>query len=71
MNSNQYLKHLYINKTQVETEDIKILNNHPSLEKVFAFDTPISEAEISEKFNFYLEIGKYTLPALPTDTIEY
>jgi uncharacterized membrane protein len=71
MNSNQYLKHLYINKTQVETEDIKILNNHPSLEKVFAFDTPISEAEISEKFNFYLEIGNYTLPALPTDTIEY
>ncbi|MEN2283193.1 c-type cytochrome domain-containing protein [Algoriphagus sp. SE2] len=71
LNSNQYLKHLYINKTQVETDGIKILNNHPSLEKIFAFDTPISEAEIQENFSFYLEIGKYKLPALPTDTIEY
>jgi len=71
LNSNQYLKHLYINKTQIATDGIRVLNNHPSLEKIFAFDTPISEAEIQENFSFYLEIGKYKLPALPTDTIEY
>lgn len=71
LNSNQNLKHLYINKTQIDTDGIKVLNNHSSLEKVYAFDTPISEAEIQENFSFYLEIGKYKLPALPTDTIVY
>ncbi|WP_296704521.1 c-type cytochrome domain-containing protein [Algoriphagus sp.] len=71
LNSLKHLKHLYINKTQIETDGIKSLDNHPSLEKVFAYDTPISEAEMKENFSFYLEIGNYKLPALPTDTIEY
>ena len=71
LNSNPYLKHLYINKTQVDANAIKDLNNHPSLEKVFAFDTPISESDRQENLSFYLEIGNYKLPPLPSDTIEY
>ncbi|MBN3583684.1 hypothetical protein JYB64_14890 [Algoriphagus aestuarii] len=71
LNSNKNLKHLYLNKTRVDLPSIQVLNEHPILEKVFAFDTPLANNETKEKFNFILEIGKYQLPALPTDTIVY
>ena len=71
LEANKQLKHLYLNKTKIDIGRIGSLNNHPSLEKVFAFDTPAAETENPGKFNFYLEIGKYQLPALPTDTIVY
>ena len=71
LNENKNLKHLYLNKTKVDLPSIQALKEHPLLEKVFAFDTPLAEKEVSEKFKFILETGNYELPALPTDTIVY
>ncbi|EAZ80167.1 c-type cytochrome domain-containing protein [Algoriphagus machipongonensis] len=71
LKENTHLKNLFLNKTKVTLEEIKSLEGHPGLEKVFAFDTPASESDFQQKFNFYLGIKKYELPPLPTDTIVY
>jgi hypothetical protein len=68
---NENLKNLYLNKTQVTLELLESLQDHPSLEKVFAFDTPAAENNNSKEFSFHLEKGNYLLPKLPTDTIVF
>jgi hypothetical protein len=65
------LKLLYLNATQVDLEKLSSLNQHPSLQKVFAFQTPTGESPSMMKFSFELETGKYSLPKIPTDTLVY
>ncbi|SFT87506.1 Uncharacterized membrane protein [Algoriphagus locisalis] len=68
---NKTLKLLYINNTQVTREKLSVLDGHPMLEKVFAFESPAADSGSSAQFSFYLETGDFTLPPLPTDTIVY
>jgi uncharacterized membrane protein len=68
------LKLIYLNQTAVNLSQIQSLSSSTSLEKVFAFDTPASlEIQTSDKLGltFLLEVGNYSLPKLPTDTIVY
>jgi uncharacterized membrane protein len=65
------LKLLYLNSTQLSLENLSAINQHPSLQKVFAFQTPAGESEKPEKFSFELETGNYSLPKIPADTIVY
>lgn len=69
--ANTNLKLLYINETQVDFDKLAKLDNHPSLEKVFAFRTPAAASDNSPQFSFQLETGNISLPPLPTDTIVY
>ena len=68
---NKNLKLLYINDTQVTIDKLSVLEGHPALEKVFAFESPVADAGSSSQFSFYLETGNLSLPPLPTDTIVY
>ena len=68
---NKNLKLLYINATQVTIDKLSVLEGHPALEKVFAFESPVADAGSSSQFSFYLETGSLSLPPLPTDTIVY
>lgn len=68
---NKNLKLLYINDTQVTLDQLSALNNHPTLEKVFAFESPVADNGSPSQFSFYLETGSLSLPPLPTDTIVY
>jgi hypothetical protein len=65
------LKLLYLNATGVGLEKLSTLDQHPSLEKVFAFQTPAGESPSKMKFSFELETGNYSLPKIPTDTLVY
>jgi len=65
------LKLLYLNATHVDLTKLSSLNQHPSLQKVFAFQTPAGESPSTMKFSFELEIGNYFLPKIPTDTLVY
>lgn len=65
------LKLLYLNSTQISLENLSGINMHPSLQKVFAFQTPAGKSEIPGKFSFELETGNYYLPKIPADTIVY
>jgi len=64
------LKLLYLNYTEVVSEDLKSLDGHPSLEKVFVFNSPAAHQN-ALKFSFQLETGEYLLPKLDSDTIVY
>ncbi len=65
------LKLLYLNSTQLSIENLSQITMHPSLQKVFAFQTPAGESENPGKFSFELETGNYSLPKIPADTIVY
>lgn len=65
------LKILYLNSTQTSMENLSALNQHSSLQKVFAYQTPAGESQNPGKFSFQLEIGNYSLPKIPADTIIY
>ncbi len=65
------LKMLYLNSTLTNLENLSLLNLHPSLQKVFAFQTPVGESQNTGKFSFQLETGNYSLPKIPADTIVY
>lgn len=65
------LKLLYLNGTGVGMEKLSTLDQHLSLEKVFAFQTPAGESPSQMKFSFILETGNYSLPKVPTDTLVY
>lgn len=68
---NKNLKLLYINDTQVTVDKLSVLEGHPALEKVFAFESPVADNGSPSQFSFYLETGRLSLPPLPTDTIVY
>lgn len=68
---NKHLKLLYLNGTSVTQSQLAGLNDHPTLEKVFGYDTPASSEPRSDQFSFYLESGNYSIPALASDTIVY
>ncbi len=65
------LKMLYLNSTLTNLENLSALNQHPSLQKVFAYQTPAGESKTPGKFSFQLETGNYSLPKIPADTIVY
>jgi len=65
------LKLLYINETSVSYEELALLDGHPTLEKVFAFDTIAANSGSASQFSFELETGNISLPPLATDTIVY
>ena len=65
------LKMLYLNSTQLSLENLSAINQHPSLQKVFAFQTPAGKSKNPGKFSFELETGNYSLPKIPADTIVY
>ncbi len=65
------LKLLYLNLTQLSFENLSGINMHPSLQKVFAFQTPAAASQNPGKFSFELETGNYSLPKIPADTIVY
>lgn len=65
------LKLLYLNSTQTSIENLSALNQHPNLQKVFAYQTPAGQSSNPGKLSFQLEIGNYTLPKIPADTIVY
>ena len=64
------LKLLYLNYTEVTATNLAGLEGHPSLEKVFVFNTPAA-IQTDLKFSFEVESGAYLLPKLDSDTIVY
>ncbi|PZX55644.1 c-type cytochrome domain-containing protein [Algoriphagus chordae] len=68
---NKNLKLLYFNDTNVSFDKLGALDGHPTLEKVFAFETPAADSGSSSQFTFHLETGNLSLPVLATDTIVY
>lgn len=65
------LKILYLNSTKISLENLSGLNQHPGLQKIFAFQTPAGDSVNPGKFSFQLETGNYSLPKIPADTIVY
>jgi uncharacterized membrane protein len=65
------LKMLYLNSTPTNLENLSALNLHPSLQKVFAYQSPAGESQNPGKFSFQLQTGNYSLPKIPADTIVY
>lgn len=65
------LKLLYLNTTQVSARNLSTLDQHPSLQKIFAFQTPLAMNPTDRKFSFHLETGSYSLPKIPADTLVY
>ena len=71
LQASKNLKLIYLNATLVDLAKLSSLNQHPSLQKVFAFQTPAGESPNKMKFSFELETGNYSLPKIPTDTLVY
>ncbi|MDR7131737.1 putative membrane protein [Algoriphagus sp. 4150] len=71
LTENKSLKLLYINNTKVPLDKLTPLDGHPTLEKVFAFETPAADSASSPQFSFHLEAGSLSLPPLASDTIVY
>jgi predicted CXXCH cytochrome family protein len=74
LKNNSHLNQIHLTKSQVRLENLLKLDYHPSLQKVFAYDTPLNENVSLEKLNklsFKVELGNFELPSLPTDTIKY
>lgn len=69
--NNKNLKLLYLNQTSVSFDKLALLDAHPTLENVYAFDTPAADSGSSSQFSFRLETGNISLPPLATDTIVY
>jgi uncharacterized membrane protein len=68
---NKNLKLLYLNQTSVSYEKLGLLDGHPTLENVFAYDTPAADSGSNSQFSFRLETGGLSLPSLASDTIVY
>ncbi len=71
LTENKTLKLLYLNQTSVSFEKLALLDGHPSLENVYAFDTPAADSGSSSQFSFRLETAGFSLPPLASDTIVY
>ncbi|MEB2782221.1 c-type cytochrome domain-containing protein [Algoriphagus sp. C2-6-M1] len=71
LTENKNLKLLYITNTRVTFDKFASLDGHPTLEKVFAFETPAADSGSSSQFSFHLETGNLSLPPLASDTIVY
>jgi hypothetical protein len=56
----------------VNLDNLKLLNKHPRLEKVFAYKTPAAtEIEHKVELTFEVMFGNFELPILPTDSITF
>ena len=71
LSANSHLKWLYLNGTSIQPTQLDKLLQIPKLEKVFAFETPLSQEAITKKYPFSLETGGFQLPKIPSDTIVY
>lgn len=63
------LKFLYLNGLEISIEQLAALQEHQSLEKVYFFNS--TSEPIPAGLSFKIERGNYSLPPIPTDTIDY
>jgi predicted CXXCH cytochrome family protein len=74
LKENAHLIQLHLTKSQVNGNNLWKLDSHPSLQKVFAYDTPSANeinSDIIKKLSFRVELGNFELPSLPTDKVKY
>lgn len=68
----KHLNQIHLTETEVSLDNLKLLNEHPRLEKVFAYKTPAAEgSKDNVAFNFEVMFGNFELPVLPTDTVTF
>ena len=68
----KHLNQLHLTETEVNLDNLKLLNKHPRLEKVFAYKTPAAtENEHKVELTFEMMFGNFELPILPTDSITF
>lgn len=74
LKGNTHLIQLHLTKSMVNRDNLGKLDSHPSLQKVFAYETPLAK-EINvqklKELSFKVELGNFELPSLPTDQIKY
>jgi uncharacterized membrane protein len=74
LKGNTHLIQLHLTKSMVNGDNLEKLDSHPSLLKVFAFETPLAKETNTEKLkelSFKVELGNFELPSLPTDKVKY
>ncbi|MCR9017197.1 c-type cytochrome domain-containing protein [Aquiflexum gelatinilyticum] len=74
LEENTRLIQLHLTKSMVSGDNLEKLNSHPSLQKVFAFETPLAKeinVEKLKELSFKVELGNFELPSLPTDQVKY
>ncbi|MCH6236602.1 c-type cytochrome domain-containing protein [Cognataquiflexum rubidum] len=74
LKGNTHLIQLHLTKSMVSGDNLEKLDPHPSLQKVFAFETPLAKEINVEKLkvlSFKVELGNFELPSLPTDQVKY
>ncbi|WP_373522971.1 c-type cytochrome domain-containing protein [Aquiflexum sp.] len=68
----KHLNQLHLTESEVNLLNLKLLNEHPKLKKVFAYKTPAAlENGQQQEFTFEVMFGNFKLPVLPTDSITY
>jgi uncharacterized membrane protein len=68
----KHLNQIHLTETEVSSDNLKLLNEHPRLEKVFAYKTPAAGGNKDNvAFNFEVMFGNFELPILPTDTVTF
>jgi hypothetical protein len=74
LKGNTHLIQLHLTKSMVNGDNLGKLDSHPSLQKVFAYETPLAKEINVEKYkelSFKVELGNFELPSLPTDQVKY
>lgn len=66
----RHLNQIHLTESEVSWDNLKSLNHHPKLEKVFAYQTPAAkESPKINEFTFEVIFGNFELPVLPSDSI--
>ena len=74
LKGNTHLIQLHLTKSMVNGDNLGKLDSHPSLQKVFAYETPLAKeinVEKLKELSFKVELGNFELPSLPTDQVKY
>jgi hypothetical protein len=74
LKGNTHLIQLHLTKSMVNGDNLEKLDSHPSLQKVFAYETPLAKeikVEKLKELSFKVELGNFELPSLPTDQVKY
>lgn len=74
LKGNTHLIQLHLTKSMVNGNNLEKLDSHPSLQKVFAYETPLAKeinVEKLKELSFKVELGNFELPSLPTDQVKY
>ncbi len=70
----EYLRSLNLTATSFEMSNMASLNDFKSLEKVYLYNSPISDKtgmELLTNSNITVEYGNYSLPGIASDSISY